>query len=94
MQTANMKPRFSRYKQEPGKSPEPVFIMTIGDQTVEVDGETLLANCYPVPMTPIFRTWKNYVDRKVRCGKCWEPVNGTDELVEHDKLRHSVLEAA
>lgn len=83
-----VRPRFKTYRIEAQSNAEPIYTLSIGDQQSEVTGDILLANCFPIPPTPIYRTWRNLVQSNMRCGHCWEEVYGPEDLRKHEIDEH------
>ena|ERR1051325_9833668 len=54
----------------------------------DVSADTLREKGHEIPMTPDFKTWKNLVLSKLRCGRCWMVTRGHQDLVRHNDLNH------
>jgi hypothetical protein len=83
-------PRFKYYLQ-PFQNIEAVAIysLPLRDGHSDVSAPGLAQAGYAVPLTPDYKTWRMMVQKKLRCGRCWRTLRGTnDDFVKHSKLKH------
>lgn len=85
------KPRFKYYN--PGIDeipPEPTFSLWVpgGNGYSDVCGATLIQAGLPLPPFPDYKTWRDLVLAKKRCGRCWAAVKSADDLAHHNQTNH------
>lgn len=82
-------PHFKYYLEGLDK-PEPMFGLWMPNSNgfSDVSGETVLAAGKPLPLFPDYKTWRNEVSGKRRCGRCWRVTRGADDLLRHTQISH------
>lgn len=57
----------------------------------DISAEELYRRGQPIPLTPTYSTWRNLVDTKKRCGKCFAYVRQrVSDLQFHRKVVHGL----
>lgn len=79
------KPRFKYYD---GFPLEPIYSMWLERGYSDVSGQTLLSHGHPIPPTPTYRTWRDLVRSKRKCGRCFSTVKNSSDLVHHNETNH------
>lgn len=74
----------------PGDSQEVWTPMYQGEETKgsHLSDDTLHERGIPIPLTPTYQTWKNLVEAKRTCGRCFHFLRNEADRAHHMKTNH------